>query len=312
MMNDLHAAILTITICNHSPYAFYDVVALHESHPHFAMAPSHSIQESHSHLEHFFKSASGFTTYYKAKKPSHVSNQQTFLWSLISTLDSLCLSQEIEAIRSFLNPEEHPLLKFDSKLLISWFKLSRLIQVLLLQSIYEAIVVKKTLNSGRIRAAALQLMNLRVSPRSAFTKSNGTFQPLVNTDVTTLDVANTKAMVDFFTQKASAQRALLLEEILKLAQVYRSTLLSTHSTDNRLETQNNAAQVLQAVDAIQISSKKIIPKTMRANPNQRYRLFYRHTVQERLKKSLTLHNRQETSAEFSTHSKRPSHNSELN
>lgn len=308
MMNDLHAAILTMTICTHSPYAFYDVVALHETHPHYAMIPTHHAETNHPHLAHFFKSASGFTSYFKARKPNHLSNQQTFLWSLISTLDSLALSQKLETIRSFFSLEQQPLIACDAKLFSSWFRLNSLIQMLLLQSVYHAIVAKKALNSGRIRAATLQLLSMRVSPRSAFTMSNGTFQPLVNTDITVLDEANIQSMLIFFIQTPVTHRALLIQEILELTIVYRRTLTSTQHIDHAVVPKSTALQIFQPANAMQILSKHTIPKVIRSNLQHRGRLFYRHPVQETEK----ITDRMDVVGDSSLHSELLSRNNELN
>ncbi len=312
IMNDLHAAILTMTICNHSPYAFYDVVALHEAHPHFAMAPRQLAQTNDSPLARFFKSASGFTSYFQTIKQNHISNQQTFLWSLISTIDSLFSSQEIEVIRSVLNFEKEPFLQFDSALFISWFRLNSLIQMLLLESVYQAMVVQNALYSGRIRAATLQLLNMRVSPRSAFTSTNGTFQPLVNTNMTALNVVNTHSLLNFFVKTPPAQRALLFQDVIALTVLYRRTLGSPQHLANTLVPKNNALQIFQPANALQVLSKNTLPKIMRFKPQQRSRLFYRHPGQETKKSVLTLQDRHEVLGDASLHSEPRSRNNELN
>ena len=312
IMNDLHAAILTMTICNHSPYAFYDVVARHEAHPHFAMAPLQIDESSDSPLARFFKNASGFTSYFKARKQNHIANQQTFLWSLISTIDSLFSSQEIEAIRSVLTLEKQSFLAFDLSLFVSWFKLKSLIQILLLQSVYQAMVIQNARYSGRIRAATLQLLNMRVSPRSAFTSTNGTFQPLVNTDMTVLNVANTHSLLTFLIQTPSEERTLLFQEIIALTGLYRRTLVSPQHVDHALVPKSDALQLFQPFNALQVPSNKTIPQIMRVNPQQHSKLFYRHPRQETQKSTPGLQDRHEVLGDASLRSEPRRRNNELN
>ncbi len=279
-MVDMHATLLTVMICKHSPNALYDVVALHEQHPDYAVLPAmQAYQTDPLHLEKFFQT-SMFKEYFPQQREQHGRvNQHIFISSLISYIhtatqtDTVTQNLDLAKIAFFIHQCAAQLRAMDNKNFMQWYQthpqiahMEALLPALLFKALYMLALNQKQYHSGRIRASALQLVTLGFSHRSASALATGTFQPLVKTDIAAIDTDNIAGMITFFKQQSAETRRQLAQEILLLSIVSQSS--TTHHHHRTFMVESPALEKLNAPKL-----KSIVPQLSRANPLDRNRLF---------------------------------------
>lgn len=267
-------------ICKHSPNALYDVVALHEQHPDYAVLPAmRAYQTDPLHLEKFFQTPM-FKEYFPQQREQHSRvNQHIFISSLVSYIhtatqtDTITQNLELAKIAFFIHQCAAQLHAMDNKNFMQWYQahpqmaqMETLLPALLFQAIYTLALNQKQHHSGRIRASALQLVTLGFSHRSASALATGTFQPLVKTDIAAIDTDNIAAMITFFKQQTAETRRQLAQEILLLSIVGQSSTQHVHHRTFVVE-----PPALAKLNAPKL--KSIVPQLTRAKPLDRNRLF---------------------------------------
>ncbi|PJD93586.1 MAG: hypothetical protein CK424_01950 [Legionella sp.] len=281
MMVNIHATMLTVMICKHSPYAFYDVVALQEQHPDDAIVSLlKSSQDTPLELDTFFQnSEAGFKEYYSQKDQGNP-NPPIFMNALITkiyktiTVKDNDHQDDAQSIQSVLALSQEKLQQVEYSEFIVWFKthvniaqFEPMIHALLFDTGFDVAQSRKSSHTGRIRASALQLVTLGFSHRSAASLTTGTFQPLVNTDIAMIDAKNMASMALYFHQQSQETRIKLTQEFLLLTIIYAHHLTIKH--------QNQMSLTQKSVPLSQFNTATVdmVPQKLRGNPLQRERLF---------------------------------------
>lgn len=270
LMTDFRAISLILVICINSPYAFYDVTARHSDEPKYSIIPR-SVNGQSGCLQRFIHDSDLFKTYYPCRgSQNRVAHSQPFLWALITHLRRvLPLSVRLN-LNVLLDITQYDDLLFGNAQL--WVYCVTVIHTImdgLLHTIHQCMQKEKTQNAGRIRAAALKLMELRGPARSAFTQLHGTFQPLVNTDVLHIDVMNMHALLRFYTQIPLLQRLNFMQEIIELSCTHQARQQTHHASMFK----QPAVPVFQKLEATPSSSQYTVFKQVRNKPKQSPLLF---------------------------------------
>ncbi|MCX7091250.1 MAG: hypothetical protein NTU48_07370 [Legionellales bacterium] len=275
----LHAAILTIMIYKTSQNAFYDVVAIHNQHPDFSIFSTlQAYQPDTLAMEPFLQSAH-FKKYFSQQRyQKNRINQHVFISSLATYIQTAqhdyaqIIDPNMLKVMDFIKVCTEKFQTLDKHTFMQWYQdheqfyvLEPLFAPVFLQRIYSLADNQNTQHSGRIRANAMQLITLGFSHRSAATIATGAFKPLVNIDITTIDMKNIQAFKDFSKQQPSALRLKMMQEIVLGYLVYNQnsqSMLSIPATPvQRMATLNTP------------TPKATVPQVFRANPLDRNRMF---------------------------------------
>lgn len=282
-MLHMHATILTIMIYKNSQNAFYDVVALHESHSDYGIFPA--LQDYQSEpliIEKFFKSSTFKPYFSKQRFQTNQSNQHIFMSSCAFYLHSLLNSNSthfdpaVIEIVTFIKQCKTQFLTMDKSNFAEWFQQQGQFKVLepvvlstLLHVIYAMASLQKSQHAGRIRASAMQLVSLGFSHRSASTVTTGGFKPLVNTDIAAIDTENIKGLNTFFAQQSSELRIKLIQEMILGYMIYSQNSQFVAQADHKKS--ESKAPIMATLN--QPSQKVSIPQAFRSNPLDRNRMF---------------------------------------
>ncbi len=283
MIVNIHATMLTVMICKHSPSAFYDVVALQEQHPEYTvLSILKSYQATPLELESFFQNPeTGFKEYYCQKDHGGNHNHHIFMSSLMTKIHSTLSIQpnstdeQTHTISVFFTNCQEKLREMGLPKFIAWFKenanvsqFEPLLHTLLFDAVFDAALSHKSCHAGRIRASALQLVSLGFSHRSAASLTTGIFQPLVNTDIASIDAKNMESMAIYFHQLSPETRLKLTQELLLSTILYAYHLNITPQTQAK-----NISQKAQTLTQLNTATVDMVPKKVRPNPLHRDRLF---------------------------------------
>jgi len=283
MMVNIHATMLTVMICKHSPSAFYDVVALQEQHPEYAiLSILKSYQDTPLELESFFQNPeTGFKEYYCQKDQAGNHNHHIFMSSLMTKIHHTLSRQpngtdeHLQNMHVFITYCQDQLSEMGLPKFMTWFKTNQnisqfepVLHTLLFDAVFDAALSHKSCHAGRIRASALQLVSLGFSHRSAASLTTGIFQPLVNTDIATIDAKNMESMAIYYHQHSPETRLKLTQELLLSTIVY-----AYHLNRNQRTQTNHIAQKPQTLTQLNTATVDMVPKKVRPNPLHRDRLF---------------------------------------
>lgn len=285
LMQHLHAAILILTIFKKSQNAFYDIAAIHDQHPDFSIFSAlQAYQPDTLAMEPFLQSAY-FKKYFSQQRyQKNRINQHIFFSSLATYIQTAqhdyaqTIDPNMLKIIGFLKVCAEKFQTLDQHTFMQWYQnheqfcvLEPLFDEVFLQAIYNLADNQKAQHSGRIRANAMQLITLGFSHRSVAAAATGAFKPLVNIDITTIDMENIQAFKDFSKQQSSTLRIKMMQEIVFGYLVYNQNTQPMFQIP---------ATPIQRVAILNTPiPKATVPQVFRANPLDHNRMFAPKTKQ---------------------------------
>lgn len=280
MMKSLHAVMISVFICKHSPHAFYDLILTHKSNTLSEHLSSlYTNKESNQYLTSFFQNEA-FVPYFQTHEIEEKANEYIFLDTLAQYIDEVLTSKDpvimkkVAKITHFMNLSRTQYHQDNVDDFTTWFEngcteqeLEPVFKSKVLETIHSSIISKKSYTSGRMRSSALQLVSLGFSHRSASAQAMGTFQPLVHTDMARINEQNIKSVMDFFEQQSPEIRVKLTKEILLLTLVNNQKKVIAQEDTNRIRFNSN--EILANIP----KNSPTIPKINREGFTHRERLF---------------------------------------